>query len=194
MTRMTFLSSAAVLALGFAVGSPAAAQTTMQPDVMAPDPDPAAQLMTDCDVPSLEDDAVDACLERARALQETNPSDDVEQLEVRLEQRSVQRFDPNSVAPPTTQAKAAAVKLDSPDNVTTPPAKMLEPDATNSADARPTVDATGMVNRDNAAQPILGDAKIDDGNPPDDTVEDPPPPETPALDDDPPAKVADPPH
>jgi hypothetical protein len=185
MTRFAYLTSAAFILLGLA-GSPAAAQSTMGPDPMAPEPDPSTQLMTDCDVPSLEDAAVDSCLERARVLQGTNPTPDVEALTVRLEQRSVQRFDPNSVTPPSTQAKAAAEKLDEPGNVTTPPDKMLNADETNSADTRPSQDAVEATQGDGAVRPVQGAGNIDDVTPPNDDTKDPPPPDTPSLQDDPP--------
>jgi hypothetical protein len=176
MTRFAYLTSAAIVLAGLA-GSPAAAQSTMSPDVMAPDPDPTAALKDDCDVPSLDDSKVDSCLDRSRALQESTPSPDVDLLTSKLEQRSVQRFDPNSMTPPTTQAKGHSVKLDTPDNVTTPPDKMLDSNEANSADTRPVTDVDSMDN-DGSKRPVQGDAKLDDGNPPDTNTDDPPPPDT----------------
>jgi hypothetical protein len=183
MTRFAYLTSAAILLLGLA-GSPAAAQNAMGPNVMAPDANPASALSDDCDMASLEDSKVDSCLERARVQEETTPSPDIELLTSKLEQRSVQRFDPNSITPPTTQAKGASAKLDAPDNVTTPPDKMLSPDEVDSADARPTEDPVAVANEDGAKRPVQGDAKLDDGNPPDTNTDDPPPPDTPSLKDD----------
>lgn len=183
MTRFVYLMSAAALLLGLA-SSPAAAQNRMSPDVMAPDADPTTALRDDCDVPSLEDAKVDSCLERSRVLQETNPSPDIDLLTSRLEQRSVQRFDPNSMAPPTTQAKAASAGLDAPDNVTTPPDKLLGSDDVNALDTRPTEDPLEVANGDGAKLPIQGDGKLDDGNPPETNTDDPPPPDTPPLHDD----------
>jgi hypothetical protein len=183
MTRFAFLLSGAVLLLGLAV-SPATAQSRMSPDVMAPDADPTSALKDDCDVPALEDAKVDSCLERSRALQESTPSPDIELLTSKLEQRSVQRFDPNSTTPPTTQSKGGQASLDAPDNVTTPPAKMLSPDPADAVDARPTQDPVEVANGDGAKRPVQGDAKLDDGNPPDTNTDDPPPPETPSLRDD----------
>jgi len=159
--------SAAVLLLAGAV-HPAAAQNPMDPE-----PSPATLLMTDCDVPSLEDAKIDSCLERARVLQETNPSPDIDLLTSKLEQRSAQRFDPNSIAP--DQTKGPKVTLDTPDNVTTPPTKMLDTDAAKSADEPPVQDSED----DGAKAPVQPDSsKIDDGNPPDTNTDDPPPPDT----------------
>jgi hypothetical protein len=183
MTRFAYFMSGAVLLLGLAASS-AAAQSRMSPDVMAPDADPTTALRDDCDVPSLEDSKVDSCLERSRAQQETSPSPDIDLLTSKLEQRSVQRFDPNSMTPPTTQAKGAAAKLDAPDNVTTRPDKLLSYDEANALDSRPTEDPAEVTNGDGAKRPVQGDAKLDDGNPPDTNTEDPPPPDTPSLHDD----------
>jgi len=186
MNRFAYLTSATVLLLGLAA-SPAAAQSRMPPDVMAPDADPTTALKDDCDVPGLEDSKVDSCLERSQALQETSPSPDIDLLTSRLEQRSVQRFDPNSTTPPTTQAKGAKASLDAPDNVTTPPARMLSYDEDHALDTRPTQDPVEVANGDGAKSPVQGDGKLDDGNPPDTNTDDPPPPDTPSLkDDDPP--------
>jgi hypothetical protein len=165
-------------------GPPAAAQSRMSPDVMAPDADPTSALKDDCDVPALEDAKVDSCLERSRALQESSPSPDIDLLTSKLEQRSVQRFDPNSITPPTTQAKSALAKLDAPDNVTTPPAKMLSQDAVDLADTRPAEDPIAVTNADGAKAPVQGEARLEDGSPPDTNTDDPPPPETPSLHDD----------
>jgi hypothetical protein len=181
MTRIAFLTSA-VLLLGL---SPALAQMRAGQNPMAPEPDPSTQLMTDCDVPSLEDAAVDSCLDRARALQASTPSPDVDLLTSKLEQRSVQRFDPNSLTPPTTQAKADAVKLDAPDNMTTPPDKMLDTNEASSADTRPSQDAVEAIQGDGAVRPVQGAGNVDDTTPPNDETRDPPPPETPSLRDDP---------
>jgi len=167
--------SAAALLLGAAV-LPAAAQDVSQ-NVMAPDPDPTVALQTDCDVPSLEDAKVDSCLERAHALQNTTPSSDIELLTSKLEQRSVQRFDANSITPPTTEAKGPPVTLDTPDNVTTPPEKFLATDDVNALDVAPVTDIDGAVN-DGLKRPSVGKAKLDDGNPPDTNTDDPPPPDT----------------
>lgn len=184
MTRFAYLTSAAVLLLGLAV-SPVAAQSRMSSDnVMAPDPDPAAALVDDCDMASLEDTKVDSCLERARAQQETSPSPDIDLLTSKLEQRSVQRFDPNSSTPPTTQSKGGRASLDAPDNITTPPAKMLDSNETNSADTRPIGDPLDVTNGDGAKPPVESDAKLDDGDPPETNTDDPPPPETPPLNED----------
>ena len=188
MKQFASTISAAVLLLGAAV-LPAAAQDVSQ-NVMAPDPDPTVALQTDCDVPSLDDSKVDSCLDRSRALQESTPSPDVDLLTSKLEQRSVQRFDPNSMTPPTTQAKGHSVKLDTPDNVTTPPDKMLDSNEANSADTRPVTDVDSMDN-DGSKRPVQGDAKLDDGNPPDTNTDDPPPPDPKNVD--PPAKNDDPP-
>jgi hypothetical protein len=134
-------------------------------------------LQTDCDVPSLEDAKVDSCLERAHALQNTTPSSDIELLTSKLEQRSVQRFDANSITPPTTEAKGPPVTLDTPDNVTTPPEKFLATDDVNALDVAPVTDIDGTVN-DGLKRPSVGKAKLDDGNPPDTNTDDPPPPDT----------------
>ncbi len=184
MTRFAYLTSTAVLLLGLAA-SPALAQSMQGGNnPMAPEADPSTQLMTDCDVASLEDTAVDSCLARSQALQETSPSPDIEMLTSKLEQRSVQRFDPNSMTPPTTQAKGAAERLDAPDNVTTPPDKMLHWDEETSTDRRPTQDPLAVTDGDGATRPIQGDGKLDDGNPPETNTDDPPPPDTPSLKDD----------
>jgi hypothetical protein len=183
MNRFAYPMSAAFLVLGL---SPALAQMTAGQNPMAPEPDPSTQLMTDCNVPSLEDAVVDSCLDRARVLQESSPSPDIDLLTSRLEQRSVQRFDPNSMTPPTTQAKSSADKLDAPGNITTPPDKMLNADDANSADARPTEDAVEATQGDGAVRPIQGAGNVDDVTPPNDDTRDPPPPETPSLHDDPP--------
>ena len=177
MMRIAYLTLASVALFGLL---PAAAQNHAMDA-----PDPMAALMTDCDVPSLEDAKVDSCLERARVMEETNPSPGIEALQAKLEQRSVQRFDPNSLAPPTTEGNGAM--LDNDANQTTPPAKMLNSTEANSADVPPVQDSDD----DGAKAPVRSDSKMDDGDPPDTNTDDPPPPDPKNVD--PPAKNDDPP-
>src|ERR1700733_7610933 len=91
MTRVAYLAAIAALLSG-----PAAAQTFSQ-GYSLDGKDALAKLTTDCGAVDLAEALVDSCLERARVLDETNPSPDVEVLEAKLEQRASQSFNPNGV-------------------------------------------------------------------------------------------------
>lgn len=86
MVRFGFAGLTAVL---LASAAPAAA---------APGDDTPAEVMRDCGGDSLPRDEVSSCLERARVLDQSNPSAELQSLEARLEQRI--KSDPEAAAPP----------------------------------------------------------------------------------------------
>lgn len=82
---------------GFA-GLTAVLLVSAAPAVAAPGDDTPAEVMRDCGGDSLPRDEVSSCLERARVLDQSNPSAELQSLEARLEQRI--KSDPEDAAPP----------------------------------------------------------------------------------------------
>ena len=187
MTRVAYLAAIAALLSG-----PAAAQTFSQ-GYSLDGKDALAKLTTDCGAVDLAEASVDSCLERARVLDETNPSPDVEVLEAKLEQRASQSFNPNGVdqgsqasrAETLAQIKANQSAAPEPPDPTDPPLMQLPPsEAAEQPDQ--TMNPADMDTND--VPPVQDDdSKMSDGPPPDVTTEDVPPPDDPppSSDDDP---------
>jgi hypothetical protein len=75
-----------MIRLGFA-GLTAVLLASAGPAVAASGDDTPAEVMRDCGGDSLPRDEVSSCLERARVLDQSNPSPQLQSLEARLEQR-----------------------------------------------------------------------------------------------------------
>lgn len=73
--------------LGFAGSLSAFLLASAMPVAAAPGDDTAAEVMRDCGGDSLPRDQVSSCLERARVVDQDNPSAAMESLEAKLEQR-----------------------------------------------------------------------------------------------------------
>jgi hypothetical protein len=171
--RIMIWRSPAVLSLLLLLWAPAA------PTAIAAG-DSASSVLADCGAPDLAASVVDSCLERARVLDETDPSPQLESLEAALEARAGK----GQPAPPGQPADAQA---------SGPPAELVAPDAENpvadsgtaSADAGPqsgTVEAERELPTSQApvASPAPEDASPQADQPP------------PGIDDDQPP-IADPP-
>jgi hypothetical protein len=85
--------------LGFA-GLTAVLLASAAPAAAAPGDDTPAEVMRDCGGDSLPRDEVSSCLERARVLDQSNPSAELQSLEARLEQRIGNSPDDENAAPP----------------------------------------------------------------------------------------------
>lgn len=147
--------------------------------------DQASTVVADCGAADLPDSQVDSCLERARVLDETNPSPELQSLEAQLEQRATGKRRASRESR-TLQSPAGSASSDMTPYQPQPsvvesdrelPADAAEPDQTRSAAAE--VPATRMPDetyRDErrssveagAEQPPAG---INDDQPP---VADPP--------------------
>ena len=85
--------------LGFA-GLTAALLVSAAPVYAAPGDDTPAEVMRDCGGDSLPRDEVSSCLERARVLDQSSPSPELQSLEARLEQRVKAAPDDADTPPP----------------------------------------------------------------------------------------------
>ncbi len=73
--------------LGFAGSLTALLLASAMPAAAAPADDTAAEVLRDCGGNSLPRDQVSSCLERARIVDQSNPSPAIQSLEAKLEQR-----------------------------------------------------------------------------------------------------------
>jgi hypothetical protein len=165
--------SPAVLSLLLLLWAPAA------PSALAAE-DSASSVLADCGTPDLAASAVDSCLERARVVDETDPSPQLESLEALLEARA-EKEQPAPLGPPA-DAQASG-----------PPAELAVPGAENPAADSDTVSAdagpqSGTVEAER--EPPAGQAGEAPPSPDDQNSQAEPPP--PGIDDDQPP-IADPP-
>jgi hypothetical protein len=154
------------------------------PSAFAGDGDDATSIMADCGGSDLPASAVDACLERARVLDETDPSAELQSLEARLEERETMpatRGRTNPAAPPQPSNPGSGYEARGSDSGVSEPGEGLQPDA-----AEP--DRESAATRD----PRSGDVAGSDNPQPSDNVDSGGPSAEPDLDDDEPP-VADPP-
>jgi hypothetical protein len=116
-------------------------------------PDSAASVLKDCSADNLPPDTVDACLERARVLDESSPTPALQSLEVKLSQMEAKRpprslsnnappppqEDIQEVIPPDAPAdRAKALDTSSPDGKVDENGRDTSDDDINPADGPPT--------------------------------------------------------
>ncbi len=122
MARITYWSTLTVLCT-VAAALPAHAQF-WAPALSWFDGDNAASVMADCGQLDLPDDSVDRCLERARLVDESHPSPQLQTLEVQLERRA-----------DTADDGPASSAADAPRSLRAPPAATQALPATTGAGA-----------------------------------------------------------
>ena len=156
----------------------------LAPSAFAGDGDDAASIMADCGGSDLPASAVDSCLERARVLDETDPSPQLQSLEAKLEERLTVPANParpKRAESPLVSAPGSSYDLRGSESAAPESREGLQPDA-----AEPDRGSTA------AQESRSGDVAGSDNPPPNDNVDSGAPSAAPDLDDDEPP-VEDPP-
>jgi hypothetical protein len=153
------------------------------PSAFAGDADDANSIMADCGGADMSASVLDSCLERARVLDETDPSPQLQSLEARLEERETGQANPASptqAAPPPVSDAASSYAARGYESVGSQPGEGLQPDA-----AEPDQESPAAQNA------RTGGVAASDDPQPDDNADAHGPSAEPDLDDEPP--IADPP-